>query len=151
MTAGMLDSSSIGVWYPGRPGLQVTIAPKAEEHQTTTSFTQESAYARRAATLQKIVGAAQRTPQLQPHALVRLVTWLSSIPLEVPEPFIAAGDDGSISSEWDVAGNSLHVTFFDDTDEVYFFSPGGEEWEGTLDATDKLSEAMRTIAQVVRR
>jgi hypothetical protein len=65
----------------------------------------------------------------------------------MPQPFIAVADDGSISSEWDRGGQSLHVTFFDDADEVYFYNPAGEEWEGTVDAVDKLTEAMHSIAR----
>jgi hypothetical protein len=40
----------------------------------------------------------------------------------------------------------LHVTFADDGDEVYFFSPDGDEWESSLDATDKITSALRKIA-----
>ena len=145
------DASSLGAWFPTSRGPRITIAPTTDdEHQASTTVAPENAYSRRAATIQKLAEIAGRTPYVQPPALVNLALWLSSLPAEMPEPFIAVGDDGSISSEWDVNRHSLHVTFFDDADEIYFVSPGGEEWEGTLDANDKLSDAMRTIAQAAR-
>jgi hypothetical protein len=115
-----------------------------------TTVVPENAYGKRAAMFHKLAEVVARMPYVQPPAVVNLALWLSSLPAEMPEPFIAIGDDGSISSEWDVHRNSLHVTFFGNADEVYFVSPSGEEWEGTLDAVDKLSDAMRTIVQAVR-
>jgi hypothetical protein len=146
----ILDSSSVSDWFAEPSNAQVTITPKEQGPQALTGL-QEKAYERLASTVQRIAEAAKRTPSVQPRALVNLVRWLSTIPLEMPAPFVAIGDDGSISSEWDGCGSSLHVTFFDDTNEVYFFNPEGEEWEATVHAVDKLSEAMLTIAQCIQR
>jgi hypothetical protein len=148
MTVNILDPSSVSDWLPARPGPQVAIALRTDDdYQATTTATQESLYGKRMATFQRLVKIARQASQLQPGALIRIVAWLSTVPAELPEPFVAIGDDGSISSEWDAEGNSLHITFFNDTNEVYFFSPGGDEWEGTIDAVDKLSNAMRTIVR----
>ena len=151
MTADSLDASSLGAWFPAITRSRITIAPSFDAaFPASTSVGQERTYGTRVANLQRIVDTALRVPYFQPRALMNLAQWLSSLPLELPEPFLAVADDGSISSEWDIRGNSLHVTFFDSSDEVYFVSPGGEEWEGTLDAVDKLSEAMRAIVRASR-
>jgi hypothetical protein len=151
MSAGMLDSSSVSNWLPAPSAPRITIALRAEYGQAAATLGRESTYGERAKFVQGIIDLARRTPNVQTLALGHLVDWLSNLPAELPEPFIAIGDDGSISSEWDVGGNSLHVTFLDNIDEVYFVSPHGDEWESTLDAVDKISSAMRAIALAARR
>ena len=141
----MLDSSSVSTWLPDRSASRITIAVNPDDEQVVATLGREGTYSQRARIFQSIVDLGRRTPTVQTFALMRLVNWVSRLPAGLPDPFIAIGDDGSISSEWDVAGNSLHVTFADDIDEVYFVSPDGDEWESTLDAVDKISSAMRTI------
>ncbi|MGH3218559.1 MAG: hypothetical protein ACRDPY_07480 [Streptosporangiaceae bacterium] len=111
----------------------------------TATLGRERSYGRRADVLRRLVELGLKSPQVQPHTLARVFGWIYSLPEAMPSPFIAVGDDGSISTEWDVGGNSLHVTFEGDTEEAYFFSPTGEEWESSLDAVDKVSSAMRAI------
>jgi hypothetical protein len=148
MTAGALDFSAIGSWrWPSTNGTQQAsyIAEDIYDLPTST-LGREHSYGRRADVLRRLLELSSKYPQVQPHALVRVLGWIHNLPEALPNPFIAIGDDGSISTEWDVEGNSLHVTFEGDTEEVYFFSPIGEEWESSLDAVDKVSSAMRAIA-----
>ncbi len=151
VSAGMLDFSNISPWAPSRGVPQIAIAPKSDYDQPTATLGRESSYGNRVYTVLKIIDLARKNPTVQPLALARLVSWVSTLPEGLPDPFVAIADDGSISSEWDIGGSSLHVTFIDDTDEVYFFSPNGDEWESTLDAVDKISGAMRVIALSSRR
>jgi hypothetical protein len=77
----------------------------------------------------------------------RLVDLLNRLPMEMPAPFIAGGDDGSIGLEWDVAGFELHINLTHDQDEAYFRSPVGDEWEGTISSSNNgLMEAVRRLA-----
>ncbi len=112
----------------------------------TATLGRESSYGRRVDVLLRLLELTVKSPQVQPDAFARALEWVINLPEALPNPFVAIGDDGSISTEWDAGGNSLHVTFEGDTEEVYFVSPTGEEWESSLDAVDKLSSAMRTIA-----
>jgi len=114
--------------------------------QPVPTFGRERSYASRVDALTRLVELARKAPQVQPAALIRVGEWLTNLPGAVPNPFVAIGEDGSISTEWDIGGRSLHITFEGDTEEVYFFSPDGEEWESTLDAIDKVTSAMRSIA-----
>jgi hypothetical protein len=66
---------------------------------------------------------------LHPHALARFLDWIKELPDALPRAAVAAGEDGSLYVEWDVAGNSLHVSFHSDGDEVYFAGDNGDEWE----------------------
>jgi hypothetical protein len=150
MTAGMLDFSGIArwPWSPSNSTQQTFYAVKSEDDTPTATATlgRERSYTNRADVAFRLVELAVSSPYVQPQTLVRVITWLFNLPEGLQNPFVAVGDDGSISTEWDVGGSSLHVTFDDETEEVYFVSPDGEEWESTLDAVDKLSSAMRTIA-----
>src|SRR6266851_5333557 len=100
MTAGAMDVPGINTWLRSWSTPRI-IAVKAETEQAPTTLGRESADAARAAVLYRILDLSIRVPNVQPSALVRLVTWISTLPAGVPEPFIAIGDDGSISSEWD--------------------------------------------------
>ena len=150
MTAGMLDFSGIArrSWTPGNSTQQTFYAVKGEDDAPTATATlgRERSYINRADAAFRLVELAVNSPYVQPRILSRVLEWIFNLPEGLPNPFVAVGDDGSISTEWDAGGNSLHVTFDDETEEVYFFSLGGDEWESTLDAIDKLSSAMRTIA-----
>src|SRR5258708_4847241 len=95
----------------------------------------------------KVVEVARRAPYVQPTAVTGLIDWLAGLPNRLPEPFIAVGDDGSISAEWDVRGSSFHATFYSNSNEVYFHSPVEEPWEGSTDATSNVSAALRFIAR----
>jgi hypothetical protein len=91
-----------------------------------------------------------RAPYIAPETVTHFVRWLVRLPVGLPEPFIAIGDDGSIGAEWDVGDNNLYVTFDHDATEVYFASDEGDEWEATLDAADKVQSAMRAIVLAAR-
>jgi len=146
MSMGVLDPSSIGQWLSLPVVSQILIAPLSDQPEPGATLGQERFYIDRAELVRQIVDRALRAPSVQPSALARLVNWLANLPASLPNPFIAIGDDGSVSSEWDISDRSLHVTFFDDGDEVYFSNPDGDEWEATTDAVDKVSAAIRTIA-----
>src|SRR6266536_416126 len=148
MTAEILDFSGVGNWrWSSTNGTQQpSYVAKNVYDQPTATLGRERSYGRRSEVAFRLVELAFKSPNAQPYALARALKWLINLPEALPNPFVAIGDDGSISTEWDVDGNSLHVTFDDDIEEVYFFSPNGEEWESSLDAVDKLSSAMRTIA-----
>jgi hypothetical protein len=147
MTAGVLDFSGIGNWrWNSTNGTQqVSLFTKRMYDPPTATLGRENSYGRRADVLLRLLELTVKSPQVRPAAFARASEWLINLPEAIPNPFVAIGDDGSISTEWDAAGNSLHVTFEGDTEEVYFFSPTGEEWESSLDAVDKISSALRTI------
>jgi hypothetical protein len=148
MTAGMLDFSSVNNWIAGpfRGTQGVRIIPKIDYDQPTATLGRENSYTSRADALLRLLDLVSKSANVQPFALARVAAWVIGLPKGVPDPFMAIGDDGSISTEWDTNGNSLHVTFGNDSGEVYFCTPGGDEWESSLDATDKISAAMRVIA-----
>lgn len=148
MTAGILDFSSVNNWIAGplRGTQGVRITPRVEYDQPTATLGREGSYTSRADVFLRLLDLASKSPNVQPFALARVAAWVIGLPKGLPDPFIAIGDDGSISTEWDTNGSSLHVTFDNDNGEVYFCSPDGDEWESSLDATDKISAAMRVIA-----
>jgi hypothetical protein len=148
MTAGILDFSSVCNWrWNSTNGTQqVSDVAKSAYDLPTATLGRERSYRRRSEVLLKLLELAAKSPNVQRHTLVRTLGWMLNLPEALPNPFVAIGDDGSISTEWDADGNSLHVTFNNDNEEVYFFSRSGEEWESSLEALDKLSSAMRTIA-----
>jgi hypothetical protein len=75
------------------------------------------------------------------------VNWVVDLPASMPRPQIGLGEDGSVSVEWDRAGNALHVRFEASAAEVYFASDAGDEFETDLGAgQDKIAAALRTIA-----
>ena len=117
----------------------------------TATLGRERSYTNRADVAFRLVELAVSSPHVQPQTLVRVIAWLFNLPEGLQNPFVAVGDDGSISTEWDVGGSSLHVTFDDETEEVYFVSPDGEEWESTLDAVDKLSSGCARSRSQPRR
>ena len=79
--------------------------------------------------------------------VVRCITWLAGLPVGMPKPFFAIGEDSSLGLEWDRGGNYLYVVFGRSFDQVYFEGSNGDEWESDLEsATDKLSYAMRMVA-----
>jgi len=150
MTAGVLDFAGVGSrrWRSSSNGTQQQqsyIDRNVYEQPVATLGYQESC-AKRAEVLTRLVELAGTAPQVKEETFIRVLTWLANLPGALPNPFVAIGDDGSIATEWDVDGSNLHITFDGDTEEVYFFDPHGEEWESTLDAVDKLSSAMRSIA-----
>lgn len=145
MTAEVLDQFSVGTWFQPRPNARITIAPRADEEPQAATLPREGEYSRRVGVVLRLVDVANRSPYFQPMAVVHLASWLASLPMALPDPFIAIGDDGSISSEWDVAGNSLHVTFYSDSSEAYFSTPSGYSWEGSVGAIDRISAALRVI------
>jgi hypothetical protein len=150
MTAGVLDFAGVGNWRwrsttNGTQQRQSYIERTASE-QLVATLGHEHSYAMRTEVLARLLELASKAPQVQPSALVRVWEWLPNLPEALPNPFLAIGEDGSISTEWDADGSSLHITFDEETEEVYFLSPNGDEWESTLDAVDKVSSAMRTIA-----
>jgi hypothetical protein len=148
MTAEILDFSNfVGFrWNTSNGTQQVSYQSKSEPDLPTPTLGKERSYRMRSEIIFRLLELARRSPNVQRYALARVVEWMLGLPEVLPNPFVAIGDDGSISTEWDVAGNSLHITFDKDAEEVYFFSPDGEEWESSLDAIDKVSAAMRTIA-----
>lgn len=148
MTAGVLDFPGIGNWrWSSSNGTQqVSYTTEGADDLPTATLGRETSYGRRVDVLRRLIELSLKSPQVQPFTLARVLGWVHSLPEAMPSPFVAIGDDGSISTEWDVGGNSLHVTFGGDTEEAYFFSPTGEEWESSLDAVDKVSSAMRVIA-----
>jgi hypothetical protein len=98
-----------------------------------------------------VVGRAARLLQCSPSvgfgALGRLVELVDRLPGGMPAPFVTVGDEGLLTLEWDVRGFELHISFSDDCDEVYFRSPAGDEWEGTLAASAR--RLMSAVRQVV--
>jgi hypothetical protein len=80
-------------------------------------------------------------------SLARCIGWLGRLPIGIPKPFFATGDDASLGLEWERHGNYLYVVFGRTSDQVYFEGSNGDEWESDLfSATDKLNHAMRMIA-----
>jgi len=148
MTASVLDFPVGGNWrWSSTNGTQqVAYVNKGADNLPTATLGRERSYGQRTDVLQRLLELSFKSPQVQPYTLARVLEWVHNLPEAMPNPFVATGDDGSISTEWDVGGNSLHITFERDMEEVYFSSPTGEEWESSLDAVDKLSSAMRIIA-----
>jgi hypothetical protein len=97
--------------------------------------------------VQRLVGEAIRYPVSKP-TLISTLSWLGQLPGGMPQPHVGAGDDGTVSVEWDRRGNHLHVMFEDTSGEVFFQSSNGDEWETPLDAGhDKIRAAIRQIAR----
>ncbi len=148
MTAEVFGPSSVSTWFPESGAARIAIAPKADEElQTPGTLSRGLGYARRVAELLRVIEVARRAPYVQPAAVVALIDWLVSLPNRLPESFIAVGDDGSISAEWDVGGNSFHATFYNEANEVYVYSPITGSWEGSVAATSVVSAALRDIAR----
>jgi hypothetical protein len=148
MSTEMLDysiSSNLAS-IPSSDPWRITITLQNDWIQPTATLGRERLYSGRDDIIVRLMDLARRSPNLQPRALGRAAAWIFGLPGSLPDPFVAIGDDGSISAEWDIGKNSLHVTFADDGDEVYHLTSAGEEWESALDATDKISSAMRVIA-----
>lgn len=94
-----------------------------------------------------IVTRSARERSVPTDSVVRCVIWLAELPIGMPKPFFAIGDDGSLGLEWERGGNYLYVVFGRSFDQVYFEGSNGDEWESDLEsATDKLSHAMRMVA-----
>jgi hypothetical protein len=80
----------------------------------------------------QLVDMGGSTESVDEAALRRGVRFLSDLPAAMPEPFVAIGDDGSVGAEWEYALGHLYVTFSRVTDEVYWCSADGWEWEDLL-------------------
>lgn len=150
MTAGVVDFVGGGRrrWRSSSNGTQQrqSYVDSSAYEQPVLALSHENSDAGREEVLYRLVELANTAPQASREILVRVLTWLANLPDALPNPFVAIGDDGSIVAEWDADGSNLHITFEEGSEEVYFFDPRGEEWESTLDAVDKLSSAMRSIA-----
>lgn len=95
----------------------------------------------------RTVSEATRCP-VSTSTLIRALTWLAYLPGGMPQPHVGAGDDGTISVEWDRGANHLHVMFEDRSGEVYFQASNGDEWDTSIDAGhDKIRAALRAIAR----
>ena len=75
----------------------------------------------------------------------RCVRWLATIPRWVNRPSIGAGDDGSVSVEWEQSSRVLHVMFVDGNIEAFFSDDNdGNEWElAVRDDDSQLMGALR--------
>lgn len=82
------------------------------------------------------------------NTLNSALIWLARLPGGMPRPHVGAGDDGTISVEWDRNGSHLHVMFEDNSGEIFFQDSNGDEWETPIDAGhDKIRAALRAIAR----
>lgn len=139
MAAGVVGASSV-------VGRLARSARQDDYLESTPTLGRERAYIRRSELVRRIADLAFRYPVAQADALLRLASWLDGLPANMPSPFLAVGDDGSVSAEWDVSGSSLHVTFYSDFDEAYFVDSRGDEWESSTESVDKMLSAVRSIA-----
>lgn len=97
--------------------------------------------------LVRTASEVRRYPVTQ-STLNSALTWLAHLPGGMPKPHIGAGDDGTISVEWDHNRNHLHVMFEDRSGEIFFQGSNGDEWETPIDAgRDKIRAALRAIAR----
>lgn len=99
----------------------------------------------------RTVSEATRCPVSQ-STLLNALTWLAYLPGGMPRPHVGAGDDGTISIEWDRGANHLHIMFEDGSGEVFFHASSGDEWDTSIDAGhDKIRAALRAIARAYAR
>lgn len=95
----------------------------------------------------RIASEVRRHPVNQ-NTLNSALSWLDQLPGGIPSPHVGAGDDGTISIEWDRNGSHLHVMFEDSFGEVFFQGSNGDEWETSIDAGhDKIHAALRAVAR----
>src|SRR5260370_6534170 len=81
----------------------------------------------------------------------QFIEWFVRLPVGLPRPFVAIGDDGELACEWDVDGSHLHLTFFPEDAEVYFCD-SQDEWETYLShSSGKITAALRAIATAARK
>jgi hypothetical protein len=74
--------------------------------------------------------------------------WLMQLPEWARQPAIGAGDDDTVSIEWDRAGKTLHVMFDGHSAQAYFEDESAnEEWEMELGhGSYALLRALKAIA-----
>ncbi|MCX5560746.1 hypothetical protein [Streptomyces sp. NBC_00038] len=97
--------------------------------------------------MSEVVDRALGDPKISPIAARKCVAWIRRIPVGVPVPFFAVGEDGSLGLEWDKNGSTLFLLFNQGEAEAYFEGANGDEWESDPDvAIDKLLQALRVIS-----
>jgi hypothetical protein len=143
--------SSIGASAQSAPsrGSQITVSSRADLPRAASTLVDEtSASEWKTDFLRELARLVLKSQCVSAVTLRHFLMWFSEIPGDLPRPFVAVSEDGSIGLEWDIEGRHLHVNFDQDADEVYFASPEAE-WEATTSAGE-MSEAMRAIALAAR-
>jgi hypothetical protein len=147
-----MASSSTGVLWTDEPESSSTLAPLVgrwvpQGASTSTLMWERSGNSWWPEVAQRIVSEVRRCP-VSHSTLVSTIAWLTDLPGGIPRPHVGAGDDGTISIEWDRGENHLHVMFEDNSGEVFFHASNGDEWDTPIDAGhDKIRAALRAIAR----
>lgn len=113
------------------PGLQnLGMVNPASESSSLLAFQSSQTWLMQS--ISRLLNLLKTSEGADAPAASRCLVFLSRLPGEMPEPFLAIGDDGSVGAEWSSRGNYLYLTFGSEGDEVLWNGSNGDEWDATL-------------------